>query len=612
MVRRARALAVLLAAALPFAIAGAAPRDPFPLDAAAERWVEQTLAALTSDEKIGQLIVPSTESTFISTDSDAFDALARLVRDYHVGGFHVFGGSIPSPPVLLNPGYGTVILGQPLEAASLLNRLQALSRVPLLNTADFETGVGFRMAGATAFPRQMAMGAIAGADGERLVREEARVTALESRALGVQVNFAPVADVNNNPRNPVINIRSYGEDPARVAALVSTYVAGARDGGMIATIKHFPGHGDTDVDSHLGLPVITYDRARLQSVELVPFRRGVEQGVGAVMAAHIELPALDPAPSTPATFSRPILHDLLRQEIGFAGLVYTDSMSMDAVAKMATPEEGAVRALRAGADQVLHSPDPAAAFDGVRQALASGRLTQAQIDGSVARVLRAKAAMGLHVKRDVDLEAVAAGVGRRAHQAMAEDAFTRSITLVKDDKRSVPLTLPRDAPILYLSIVDYPSGWQIAAPSRTFIPELKKRWPQVTAIEVSDHTPMSELDLVRAIAPRYAAVVAAVFVRSTSGSGRLDLGADLVRLLKDLARITDRAAVPLVTTMFGNPYTTSFVPELPAVLLTYDFYDQAERAAVRAIAGEAPIGGRLPITLSPQLRAGHGLDRARR
>ena len=610
--RRVRALIVVLTAALPLAIGIAAPRDPFVLDAAAERWVEQTLHALTPDERIGQLIVPSTESNFLSTDTDAFDALSRLVRDYHVGGFHVFGGSIPSPSVLLNPGYGTVILGQPLEAASLLNRLQSLSRVPLLNTADFETGVGFRINGATAFPRQMAMGAIAGADGERLVREMARITALESRALGVHVNFAPVADVNNNPRNPVINIRSYGEEPARVASLVGAYVAGARDGGMIATIKHFPGHGDTDVDSHLGLPVITYDRARLQSVELVPFRRGVEQGVGAVMAAHIELPSLDPAPSTPATFSRPILHDLLRQEIGFAGLVYTDSMSMDAVAKMVSPGEGAVRALAAGADQVLHSPDPVAAVGAIRQALASGRLTEAQIDASVTRVLRAKAAVGLHLKRAIDLEAVASNVGGRAREAAAQEAFTRSITLVKDDRHHVPLAVARDAAVLYLSVLDYPSGWQIAAPSRTFTAELKKRWPQVTAIEVSDHTPRSELDLVRAIAPRYAAVVASVFVRSTSGSGRLDLAPDLVRLLKDLARITDRASVPLVTTMFGNPYTASFVPELPAILLTYDFYDQPERAAVRAIAGEAPIGGRLPITLSPQLRAGQGIDRPAR
>ena len=304
----------------------AAPRDPFTLDRAAERWVEQTLQTLTPDEKIGQLIVPSFESNFLSTDSDTFEMLSRLVREDHVGGFHVFGASQPAPSVLLGSGYGTVILGQPFSAAFLINRLQAMSGVPLLNTADFETGVGFRIAGATAFPRQMAMGAIPGADGLRLVREEARITAIESRAIGVQVNFAPVADVNNNARNPVINIRSYGEDPGRVAALVGGYVAGARDGKMIATIKHFPGHGDTDVDSHLGLPVIAYDRERLNNVELVPFRLGVEQGAPAVMAAHIVLPALDPAPSTPATFSRPMLQDLLRTEMGFGGLVYTDSM----------------------------------------------------------------------------------------------------------------------------------------------------------------------------------------------------------------------------------------------------------------------------------------------
>jgi beta-N-acetylhexosaminidase len=587
----------------------AAPRDPFTLDRAGEQWVQQTFATLSLDDKIGQLIVPSLDSSFVSTDSDAFDALARLVRDYHVAGFHVFGASVPAPSVLLNPNYGTVILGQPLAAASLLNRLQAMSALPLLNTADFETGVGFRIAGATAFPRQMAMGAIAGADGERLVREQARITGGEARALGVQVNFAPIADVNNNPRNPVINIRSYGEDPARVAALVAAYVAGAKDGRMIATLKHFPGHGDTDVDSHLGLPVITFDRDRLQRLELVPFRRGVEQGAEAVMAAHIELPAIDPAPSTPVTFSRLILHDLLRDDVGFGGLVYTDSMSMDAVTKMVPPDEGAVRALAAGADQVLHSPDPVAAFAGIRKAVAAGRLREAQIDESVRRVLRAKAAVGLHLRKTVDLEAVAANVGGRARDAVAQEAFARAVTLVKDDRRQVPLPTPRDAPILYVSVLDYPSGWQIAAPSRAFIPELKKRWPQVTAVEVSDHTPMSELDLVRAMVPRYGAVVASVFVRSTSGSGRLDLDAGLVKLLRDLARITERSNVAFVTTFFGNPYTASFVPELPAMLLTYDFYDSAERAAVRALAGEAPVRGRLPITLTPQLRAGYGLDR---
>jgi beta-glucosidase-like glycosyl hydrolase len=608
--------ALCLGAAVVVTIAGgvgAAPRDPFTLDRVAEQWVAQTMKKLTADEKIGQLIVPTFESNFLSSDSDTFDALTRLVRDYHVGGFHVFGATVAAPSVLLNPGYGTVVLGQPFSVAFLLNRLQALSAVPLLNTGDFETGAGFRIFGATQFPRQMAMGAISPAGGHdlRLVREEARITAVESRALGVHVNFAPVADVNNNPRNPVINIRSYGEDPARVATLVGAYVAGAHDGGMIATLKHFPGHGDTDVDSHLGLPVITFDRARLESIELVPFKRGIEQGAEAVMAAHIELPSLDPSPSTPATFSRVILHELLRREMGFGGVVYTDSMSMDAVARMVAPGEAAVRAFAAGADQVLHSPDPIAAFDGLKAAAASGRISAAQIDGAVERVLRAKASTGLHLNRAVALDAVPDKVGSRAHQAVAEEAFARSLTLVKDDRGQVPLTVARDTPLLYLSILDYPAGWQIAAPSRTFIPELKKRWPQVTSIEVSDQTPKAELDLVRAVAARYGAVVASVFVRASSGSGRLDLAPELVRLLKDLARVTERTSTPFVTCFFGNPYTASFVPELPAMLLTYDFYDQPERAAVSALAGEIAIGGRLPITLGPQLRAGHGLDRAK-
>jgi beta-N-acetylhexosaminidase len=327
------------------------------------------------------------------------------------------------------------------------------------------------------------------------------------------------------------------------------------------------------------------------------------------MAAHLELPALDPAPSTPATFSRAILQDLLRGEMGFGGLVYTDSMSMDAVARMLPPGEAAVRAVVAGADQVLHSPDPIAAFTAIKSAVAAGRVTPAQLDASVERVLRAKASLGLHLERVIDLDAVPEKVGGRAHDAIAQEAFARAVTLVKDDRGQVPLTVARATPVLYLSILDYPSGWQIAAPSRTFIPELKKRWPQVTAIEVSDHTPRSELDLVRAVAPRYGAVIASVFVRAASGSGRLDLGSELVGLLKDLARITDRTATPFVTCFFGNPYTASFVPELPAMLLTYDFYDQPERAAVRALAGEAPIAGKLPITLSSQFRAGHGLER---
>jgi len=603
---RVVAASCLIAVAIVYGVDAA--KDPFTLDRDAARWVEQTLKKLSPDEKVGQVIVPSVDSTYLSSDTDSYEKLVVLARDYHVGGFHVFGGSEPSPQVLLGNGYGSVILGQPLAAASLINRLQTVAAVPLLNTADFEAGVGFRIAGATVFPRQMALGAAA-ADNERLVRESARITGIESRAIGIHVNFAPLADVNNNARNPVINTRSYGENPQRVGSLVAAYIEGAHQGRMLATIKHFPGHGDTDVDSHLGLPSIRVERARLDAVELPPFRIGIDRGADAVMAAHIVLPSLDPSPGAPATFSGPMLDGLLRKDLGFQGLIYTDSMSMDAVAKMVSPGEGAVRAFVAGNDVILHSPEPIAAFDAMKAAVASGRISTARLDASVERVLRAKASLGLHKEKLVDLNAVPALVGGRAHAAIADEAAARSMTLVKDDRKSIPLTVSRETPILYLSVLDYPAGWRIAAPSRTFIPELKKRWPQVTAIEISDRTPAAELEMVRSIAPRFGAIVASVFVRATSASGRMDLAAEPAKLLKDLATATARTATPFVTTFFGNPYTPTFMPELPAMLLTYDLYDLPERAAVRAIAGEARVTGKLPIAIPGLFQVGHGLER---
>ena len=271
------------------------------LDPRATRWVRSTLEGMTLDQKVGQLIMPSFRSTFLSSDSAVYDELASRVHEHHVGGFLLFGGREPAPDVLLNPGYSRSVPGQPVAAASITNRLQAISALPLLNSADFEAGVGFRISGATTFPRAMAFGA---AGDDRLAFEPGRITALEARALGIHVNFAPVADVNNNPRNPVINTRSFGEDPAMVARLAAAYVRGLTDGGMIATVKHFPGHGDTDVDSHLGLPLIAHPRARLDRIELPPFRAGIDAGAGAVMTSHIELPGLEPDPERPATFSR--------------------------------------------------------------------------------------------------------------------------------------------------------------------------------------------------------------------------------------------------------------------------------------------------------------------
>ncbi len=598
--------AALVAAALIAALQAQTPADAGKLDGEGERWVAATLKKMTADDKVGQLLVSSFPSEYMSTDSRQYDALVKAVHEYRIGGFHVFGGTEAAPDVLLDAHYGTVTLGQPFAAASLLNRLQAIAPYPLLNSADFETGAGFRIEGATAFPRNMAFGA---AGDDRLAYEAGRITAVESRAIGVQVNFAPVVDVNNNPRNPVINTRSYGEDPAAVGRLGSAYVRGLQAGGMIATLKHFPGHGDTDVDSHLGLPIIRDPRESLDRTEFPPFRAGIAAGAGAVMTAHIEMPALDPAPNTPTTLSQPIVTGVLRRDMGFEGIIYTDSMGMAGVTALYKPGEAAVRAIKAGNDIVLHSPDDAAAFAGIKAAVASGEIPMAQLEKSVGRILRAKARTGLNRVRAVSLDTLPTVVGGRAHQALADEVSQRSITLVKDERNQVPMKLAPDAQVLYLSILDTPGGWRIAAPSRAFIPELKRRWRDVTSVELSERSTANELELVRAMASRYDAVIASVFVRASSGSGRMDLPANMQAVLRGIARQTEQSRKPFVTVIFGNPYTATFLPEVPAMLLTYDYYDRAERSAVKALAGEAPITGKLPIGLPGLADRGAGLVR---
>ncbi|HTI39025.1 MAG TPA: glycoside hydrolase family 3 protein [Vicinamibacterales bacterium] len=599
--------AIVVAAATLLAVTAAAqPKETVTLDAAGERWVKSTLAGMSLDDKVGQMLVSSFGSDFLPTDSDAFDALVKAVHEQHIGGFHVFGGTEAAPDVLLDAHYGTVTLGQPLAAASLINRLQAIAKYPLLNSADFETGLGFRLEGATTFPRNMAFGA---AGDDRLAFEAGRITAVEGRAIGVQLNFAPVVDVNNNPRNPVINTRSYGEDPEAVGRLASAYVRGLQAGGMLATLKHFPGHGDTDVDSHLGLPIIKDPITTLEQVELPPFKAGIAAGAGAVMTAHIEMPALDATPNTPTTLSRPIVSGVLRKDLAFSGLIVTDSMQMAGVAALYKPGDAAVRAVKAGNDIVLHSADNAAAFEAIKAAVASGDIPISQIDASVTRILRAKAMTGLNRTRSVNLDQVANVIGGRSNQAVADEVSQRSITLIKDDRGDVPLKLSHEARVLYLSVLDFPSGWRIAAPSRTFIPELKKHWPNVTSIELSERSTSNEIDLVRAIVPRFDAIVASVFVRASSGSGRMDLPANMQSLLRTVARQTTATHTPFVTVLFGNPYTAAFLPELPAMLLTYDFYDRAERSAVHAISGDAAIGGKLPIGIPGVASRGAGLER---
>jgi beta-N-acetylhexosaminidase len=608
LVRGALSLLLVSAVSLP-AVSAKSP----PLDKAAARWVEQTLRKMSLDDKIGQLLVPSFDSVFTSSDSAASQTLTHLVRDLKVGGIHVFGGSEPFPALMLNPMYGSGSAsrkGDPYVAAAMLNRLQRAAEVPLLTTADFEGGVGYILNGATRLPRAMAIAAGRDAD---LAYAAGKASAQEGRALGVVVDFYPIVDVNNNPRNPIINIRSFGEDVQLVSQMATAYIRGVHDGGMMATAKHFPGHGDTATDTHLGLAVIEQPRSRLDQVELPPFAAAIDAGVDAVMSSHIALPALDPGTISgaqhtlpaPATLSRAILTRLLRDDLKFDGLVYTDSMSMFAISRNITPDRAAALAVKAGVDQVLHSPDDDAAFRGIKAAVAAGEIAEAQITESAGRVLAAKARMGLHLSHATDLNVVDEKLGTREHQQVAADLCARAMTLIKDERSQVPLTIPKSSNVLYLSVLDYANGWREGAPSRTFLPDLKSRWPNVTSVEVTDRTTADEYELVRALARRADAIVASVFVRIASYSGRMDLSSSQISLLEGFAG----SGKPYVAVLFGNPYTATFLQKLPTIMLTYEEFDGIESAAVRALAGEAPISGKLPISLPGMFPIGHGLTR---
>jgi beta-N-acetylhexosaminidase len=572
----------------------------------ADLWVTRTLATMTLDEKIGQLIFTSFNAAYMSTDSDEFERLRHLVRDLKVGGIHVFGSAEALPQVMLNPVWGggpASRKGDPYAAATTLNRLQSESEIPLLTSGDFEGGAAYILNGATRLPRAMVIGATGD---EQMAFTAGVVAATEARAVGVNIDFYPVVDVNNNPRNPIINLRSFGEDPAFVSKMAVAYIKGIQSTGAFATAKHFPGHGDTNVDTHLGLAVINHPRERLDQVELVPFKAAIAAGVDAVMSSHIVLPSLDPTPGIPATLSRPILTGLLRNELKFNGLIFTDSMTMDAISKMFSHDKAAAMAVKAGVDFVLHSPDDDAAFKGIKAAVAAGEVNASQINASVERILRAKARLGLHLNRQVDVAAIAEKFGTRANAQVAQEINDRGLTLIKDERNQVPLAAPRDANLLYLSVLDYASGWREGIPSRTIVPELKKRWPNLTTVEVTDRTTASEYELIRALTRRADAVVAGVFVRIASFSGRMDLSQPQIALLDSVAAQNK----PFVTVCFGNPYTATFLPKLPAVLLGYEFSDFTERAAAKALAGEIPIGGRLPVSLPGMFPVGHGLTRA--
>src|SRR5688572_5610850 len=562
--------------------------SPAPAD-----WVDSVLASLSLREKVAQMVWPSVYGDYVSSDSPQWEQLRRLIQDERVGGF-------------------TISVGSPLEIAVKLDAMQRMSRVPLLFGADFEFGAGYRarggwflpngidLGGAVVFPPQMALGATGDT---ALAYEQGRVTATEGRALGVHVAYAPILDVNNNPANPVINTRSYGEDPALAARLGSAFVRGLQEHGMIATGKHFPEHGDTEVNSLLALPVVGVSRARLDTVELVPFRASVAAGVGAIMTFHGAMPALD-STGAPGTLSRRVLGDLLRGELDFHGVVISDAMDMRGVLDKYGAVEAAIRAVEAGADVLIQPLDARQTIDAIVQGVSNGRYDEARIDASVRRLLEAKRRVGLDRRRSVPIDSVRFVVGDSDHVAVARVVAERSITLVRDSLKQLPLTkLPRSRRVLSITLA---RRTDLAA-ATVFDAELRRHFATVRSELVNADAPSNaEWERLLRVARTSDVVIVSSYVSHAWNATSAAAPREFATFVKELVK---RRKKPIVVSL-GNPYLLQQVASVPAYVVAWSGIGVSQRAAARALLGWSAITGRLPIRIPPSTSIGAGLMRS--
>jgi beta-N-acetylhexosaminidase len=565
--------------------APAAPK-PAKLTPEGERWVAQTLKSMSLDEKIGQLLAVWAYGSFLSTESQDYKDLLRDVEEKHIGTFAI---QTQGSPV-------GIVRSQVYPTAVLINTLQRHAKVPLLVAADFERGTSMRVEGGSSFPHAMAVAATGRAEDAYTM---GKITALEGKAVGVPWIFAPDADVNSNPDNPIINTRSFGEDPARVSEFVAAFVRGVEENGGLATAKHFPGHGDTSTDSHLDLPTVNSDRAHLDRVELEPFRAAIAAGASTIMTGHLAVPALEPDPNVPATMSPKIMTGLLRGQMGFDGLVVTDALDMGGVTVRYPPGEVAVRSILAGADVLLVPPVLDAALQAVHEAVASGRIPMPRLNEAVTRVLRAKAKLGLNKSKLVDFEALARNFDRPEFDKAALDIADRGVTLLRDDQHILPLDSTKPSRVLLVAV----SGDNDPYPAGNLENEI--RWRVDSLASVRMDTRFVRADTVKLPPPdTYDVAIAAIFVRVADRKGSIGLP-------DDEAAVVDRllaAGKPVIVACFGSPYLAERFPSAKTWIAAFSTVDVAQWAMGRALFGQTAVTGRLPVNIPGVATLGAGLD----
>ena len=579
----------LIAIGLCAMLAGAATRPKVRKKAAdaGNPTVRKWMRGMSLHDKVAQLVMMPIYGEVTNTRSAAFRKYQHYVRDLHVGGVivtgHIFNGTIRN--------------AEPFAMAALLNRMQKTSRVPLLVAADFERGASMRVVSTTPWPYNMAFTAAKDLDG---VRYEGAETAREARALGVNWLFAPVADVNNNPDNPIINIRAYGENPAEVSSFVQAFIEGAHSdtkNPVLVTAKHFPGHGDTAQDSHLGLARLDADRERIESVELAPFRAAISAGVDSVMTAHLAVPALEPE-NEPATVSSKIITGVLHDELGFRGLVVTDAMDMQGLTSMFDTSEASVRAIEAGADVLLMPKKAEDAIRGVLTAVERGRITRQRLDESVAKVLSAKARLGLNRRKTVALDGIDEVVDSPEAEERAEQVADHALTLVKNDKDDLPLRHPESACLVVMTESRRNQQGQ------RLTEEIKKRAPNMSIATVDPSMSKDDLEQAAQKTSGCSEIVAAAYVTVSAYRGNVALAGNLPDFLNGLMA----GKVPVLLASLGNPYLVRAFPSAGAYLTTYSPTPTSEAALAKALFGEIAITGRLPVTIPGIAKYGDGIQ----
>lgn len=565
------------------------------------KFADKQLKKMTVEEKVGQVIHIGINAKFANQDSEYFQSLKRDVVDNKVGGILLFGAPI-------------------YETVQLVNRMQENAKIPLLISVDAETGVGMRFGDATNFPWNMAVAATGNPDYARRIGV---VTGREARALGVQHVFAPVLDVNNNADNPVINVRSYGEDPETVGRFGVAFMQGLQSQRVLATAKHFPGHGDTNVDSHRGLPMIDHSRESLEKTELVPFRQAIAAGIGSIMIAHIGLPQIDPTEikpikkplrveaeegaeivdlkaTMPATLSPIVQKQILRKDLNFQGLIVTDAMGMSGLTLYFDQKEAGVRAFLAGADILEKPADTDAMLKGLIEALKSGRVTEARLDESVRKIIAWKYELGLYKQKITPLDQIDRIVSTKDVGELSNEIGEKAMTLVRNDAGLIPLDRSKKMCVLAISNT-FEADQTIGVLTR----ELRANGLRFTSALLQDNSTSEQVKNAQELVKNADFVIAALYGRVRSGAknsvGLPDSG---VAILRDLIA-KDKNVIGV---SYGNPYILGAFPDLKTYLVAYGDMLSLQRASARALFGLQDITGRLPISLPGLYPRGTGIQ----